>query len=97
MQKLDLNSLASEGRGKDDVGRVSLEALANPSQIFMQVFLLILNSDMGVFCLHVCLFTTCVQCPQGASECQKPSNWIPEGCGFPCRFWGLNSCLMTEH
>lgn len=98
VQKLDLSSLASEGCEEDDMGRVSLAALSSPRHTvkylcrFSYLFWIQI-CDILLLCMsvqHLCLVSP------GVRECQKPSNCVSEGCRLPCRFWGLNSCLMTE-
>lgn len=47
---------------------------------------------VGAFCLHVCRYTTCKQCPQRPEESIGcPTTGVIEGCEQPCACWELNT------
>lgn len=44
-----------------------------------------------VFCLHMCMHTTCVQYLRNPEEgIGSPSTGITDGCELPCKFWEPN-------
>jgi hypothetical protein len=65
----------------------------NLKKIFLKI------KHAWVFCLHVCLHTTCVPyCPQRPEDSgvRCPGNGVTDSCEPPCRCWELNLDPLKE-
>lgn len=49
-----------------------------------------------VFCLHIYVCTTCIQCPRRQEDIRSPSVGATNACEPPCRCWKLNQVLWRD-